>query len=202
MALKEAVRQDGHDWIRDDVVVRMEAELLAEIVLLRKIAQAVWSNRNQLANRYLGPGATQRMPDEIDTWLEEWFMVREKNAPTFQALAPDSPGFDPELELLNRLGRLFPDDLHKLMSDGWTQLSWKYGEHEDTIGSTRVARGDSVKQGTFGQSALGFLNQSRRVRGLPRIVMVEERCETGESRWSVRFEPWAGPGHSAVGRAG
>ena len=39
MELKEAVRQDGHDWIRDDVVVRMEAELLAEIVLLRKIAR-------------------------------------------------------------------------------------------------------------------------------------------------------------------
>lgn len=205
MELKEAVRQDGHDWIRDDVVVRMEAELLAEIVLLRKIAQAVWSNRNQLANRYLGPGAAQRMPDEIDSWLEEWFMVREKNAPTFQALAPDSPAFDPELELLNRLGRLFPDDLHKLMSDGWTNLSHGYVDHPDTLGSTRGAQPGQTGFSWPGQSALGFLNQSRRVRGLPRIVMVEEKTAPPTApnvKWAVRFEPWTGPGDPTTGRAG
>lgn len=189
MELKESVRMDGHDWIRDDGVVRMEAELLAEIVLLRKIAQAVWSNRNQLANRYLGPGPAQRMPDEIDTWLEEWFMVREKNAPTFQALAPDSPSFDPELELLNRLGRLFPKAA-ALFAHG-AYVPHDYAAHEDVLAQDRGAVPPL-------QSPLGFLNQSRRVRGFPLIVLHEADERDGTP--SVYFEPWTGPGHPTSGR--
>lgn len=182
-------------------------EILAELELLRKIAQAVWSRRDQYEHhRRLHPvaGQTQHMPDEIDTWLEEWFMVREKAAPSFQALTSDSPGFDPELELLNRLGRLFPDDLHKLMSSGWTNLSHDYVDHPDTVVSVRGAQPGQAGFSWPGQSALGFLNQSRRVRGLPRIVMVEEQTKPPiypNVKWVVRFEPWVGPGN-AEGKVG
>ena len=190
MSLKESVLMDGHEWIRADVVVRMEAELLAEMVLLRKIAQAVWSNRNQLANRYLGPGAAQRMPDEIDTWLEEWFMVREKNAPTFQALAPDSPSFDPELELLNRLGRMFPEEALRFVNGGPVQHD--YAEHEDVLSQGRGAVPPL-------QSRLGFLNQSRRVRGFPLIVMHRTFEDRDPATGGVYFEPWTGPGDPPKG---
>lgn len=197
--LKEAVLMDGHEWIRADVVARMEALLIAELELLRKIAQATWARRDEYARKSWarGPGAVQHIPDEIDGWLEDWFPLREGNAHAFQRLAADSSTFDPELELLNRLGRIFPDWMRKLVAESWVLMSEAYGDHPDTIGSTRVSNDLRVQD--FGQSALGFLNQSRRVRGLPRIVAVFNR-ENGVT--SIRFALWAGPGDPSVGRVG
>lgn len=196
--LKEAVLMDGHEWIRADVVARMESLLIAELELLRKIAQATWARRDEAARRPpRGPGATQYIPDEIDDWLGAWFFLREGNAQAFQTLAADTRPFDPELELLNRLGRIFPEDVARIVTEGRVLMSEAYGDHPDTIGSTRVSKDLRVQD--FGQSALGFLNQSRRVRGLPRIVAVFNR-ENGVT--SIRFEPWAGPGNACAGRVG
>lgn len=192
--LKEAVLMDGHEWIRADVVARMEALLIAELELLRKIAQATWSRRDEYARKSWarGPGAVQHIPDEIDGWLEDWFPLREGNAHAFQRLAADSSPFDPELELLNRLGRIFPDWMRKLVAESWVNMAHEYVDHPDTVCSVRGAQP--------GQSVLGFLNQSRRVRGLPRIAAVIEKSEKPGQQWDVRFELWAGPGDPSVGR--
>lgn len=188
--LKEAVLMDGHEWIRADVVARMESLLIAELELLRKIALATWARRSWPR----GPGATQYIPDEIDDWLGAWFFLREGNAQAFQTLAADTRPFDPELELLNRLGRLFPDWMRKLVAESWVNMAHEYVDHPDTVCSVRGAQP--------GQSVLGFLNQSRRVRGLPRIAAVVEKSEKPGQQWDVRFELWAGPGDPSVGRMG
>lgn len=158
--LKEAVLMDGHEWIRADVVARMESLLIAELELLRKIAQA------------------------------------------FQTLAADTRPFDPELELLNRLGRLFPDWMRKLVAESWVNMSHEYVDHPDTVCSVRGAQPGQAGFSQGGQSVLGFLNQSRRVRSLPRIAAVIEKSEKPGQQWDVRFELWAGPGDPSVGRMG
>lgn len=202
--LKEAVLMDGHEWIRADVVARMEALLIAELELLRKIAQATWARRDEAARRSWprGPGATQYIPDEIDDWLGAWFFLREGNAQAFQTLAADTRPFDPELELLNRLGRLFPDWMRKLVAESWVNMAHEYVDHPDTVCSVRGVQPGQTGFSQGGQSVLGFLNQSRRVRGLPRIAAVVEKSEKPGQQWDVRFELWAGPGDPSVGRMG
>lgn len=95
---------------------------------------------------------------------------------------------DPELDLLNRLATAFPDDLHKFVDESWVNLSFGYVDHPETVGSKR---GNRAGFSWPGQSGLGFLNQSRLVRGLPRIVMVEEKTVPPTApnvKWKVRFE--------------
>lgn len=202
--LKEAVLMDGHEWIRAAVVARMESLLIAELELLRKIAQATWARRDEYARKSWarGPGAVQHIPDEIDGWLEDWFPLREGNAHAFQRLAADSSPFDPELELLNRLGRIFPDWMRKLVAESWVNMAHEYVDHPDTVCSVRGSKPGQAGFSQGGQSALGFLNQSRRVRGLPRIAAVIEKSEKPGQQWDVRFELWAGPGDPSVGRVG
>lgn len=96
--------------------------------------------------------------------------------------------YDPELDLLNRLATAFPDDLHKFVDESWVNLSHGYVNHPETVGSER---GNRAGFSWPGQSGLGFLNQSRLVRDLPRIVMVEEKSEPPVApnvKWKVRFE--------------
>lgn len=82
---------------------------------------------------------------------------------------------DPELDLLNRLATEVPQDLYKQIDNSWTVVPTSYAEHPETVCSARNTGTGELP----GQSVLGFLNQSRKARGLPVITMHSETDAQG-----------------------
>lgn len=72
---------------------------------------------------------------------------------------------DYELNLLKRLLSKYPSDIMSFVSP--IGVSDAYAEDAETVVSARNQNG-------YTQSHLGFLNQSRAARGLPRIALVSE----------------------------
>lgn len=77
-------------------------------------------------------------------------------------------GLDAELNLLQQLLADCPEDANDFIRP--LPVSAQYAEHPRTICSVQ----ENWEAGEYSQSRLGFLNQCREARGVPRIACVLE----------------------------